>query len=140
MRYLATKEGWDGRRIVKKGEIFNFDGARGSWMVPCDGAGKPLEGEALPAEQRPLRAGAKMPASLGRDALREKCKALGISFKATLGAPGLAELIQKHEEAAESAEKIRVAAGKPEENPDGGAPGVVKQEDPPGGTGNLEVL
>jgi hypothetical protein len=137
-RYKATKEGWDGRRIIKPGEIFNFDGPRGSWMVPCDGAGNPLEGEALPPEQRPFRAGAKMPANLSREALREKCKALGIQFKATLGGPALAELIRKHEEEAETQLMKESGAGKSSENPDGGAPGVGTEGQQ--GTGNLEVL
>jgi hypothetical protein len=132
-RYKATKDGWDGRRIVKKGEIFNFDGVRGSWMVPCDGAGNPLEGEKLPPEQRQVRAGAKMTTGQGRDALRDKCRALGIEFKATMGAPALAELLQKHAEEKDAKEMEEAGKGKSSENPDGGAPGM-------GGTGNLEVL
>lgn len=120
-RYKATKEGWDGRRIIQKGEIFNFDGPRGSWMVPVDGAGQPVAGEKIPAEPRQVRAGTKQTTGYTRDQLRVRCRELGIQFPATAGAPALAELIQKHEEAQ--------SAPKPEVAPEG-----------PGGTGNLEVL
>lgn len=126
-RYKATKDGWDGRRIVKRGEIFNFDGPRGSWMVPVDGAGNVIGG--VP-DQRPLRAGAKMPTSHGREALREKCRELGINFKATMGAEGLAELIRQHAEGSE------VVSGESEDLP--------AREVEPGegrsGTGNADVL
>ncbi|OHD24866.1 MAG: hypothetical protein A2Y38_16155 [Spirochaetes bacterium GWB1_59_5] len=136
-RYKATKDGWDGRRIIKKGQVFNFDGVRGSWMVPCDSAGNPLEGEDVP--QRPLRAGAKMSTGHTREALRAKCKDLGIVYKAIMGAHDLAELIRKHEEVAALKAHESAAVGKSSENPDGGTPGVGL-EGAGQGTGDQDVI
>lgn len=138
-RYLATKEGWDGRRIVKEGTVFNFDGPKGSWMVPCDDKGNPLKADAI-VEQRPVRAGSKTSNGVGgtRESLRARCKELGIKFAATLGAQDLAELIQKHEAGIAQKNETRTSS----ENPDGGAPGVGEgaTQETPAGTGNLEVL
>lgn len=125
----ATKEGWDGRQIRKAGEVFPFDGERGSWMVPCDEAGNPLKGEALPPPEREVRAGAKKPTGSTRNDLRAECQRLGIPFKATMGAIDLAELIKKHNEGA--AAKAPVSSP---ENPDGGAPGFAT------GTGDQDVI
>lgn len=121
-RYIATKEGFDGRKIIKPGEIFFFSGKRGTWMVPCDEKGNPLQGEALPPPERPVRAGASQPKGKTRGELREECTRLGIKYSATLGAQDLAALIVKHNEGIDNST--------PE------PPG----DNPPGGTGEQNVL
>jgi hypothetical protein len=136
-RYLATKEGWDGKRIIKPKEIFNFSGTRGSWMVPCDEAGTPLKGEALPPASRPVRAGTKSTVGLTRDALRARCRELGIPFGATLSGVALADLIRQHEEGdtplvPEVKDTEKSALASDQEN----TAGTEKTA----GTGNLEVL
>lgn len=122
--YKAIKEGWDGRQIRKVGEVFPFDGKKGSWMIECDRNGNPVKGEAAPPPERPIRAGASQKTSKTRDALREECRKLGISFGATMGAQQLAELIQNHENEKEKASALAKAeAGKT-----------------PAGTGDQDVL
>jgi hypothetical protein len=98
MLVRATKEGWDGRQIRQVGEIFRFEGKRGSWMVPCDQKGNPIAGETLPDAPRDVRQGTAKNSGQGRDDLRAECKRLGIQFKATHGAVHLAELIRLHQD------------------------------------------
>ena len=131
--YKATKEGFDGKQILKPGDVFPFAGECGSWMVPCDEQGSvnvPV------VQERPTRLGTKVSSNLSRADLREECKKHGIAFKATAGAVELAELLQKHQEE-QSGKAMPAHTGKSvsTENPDGGAPGVGT-----GGTGDQEVL
>lgn len=130
--YKATKEGWDGRQIRTPGEVFSFDGKKGSWMVECDSHGNPLKGEAIPPPQREIRAGAKQPRGHTRDDLRAELKKLGIKFPATAGAVALAELLKNHHEGA--ATPVPVSS----EDTDGGAPGVGSET--PKGTGDQDVI
>lgn len=131
MRVKAIKEGFDGRQIRKEGEIFNFEGAKGSWMVEVDGHGNPVKGEKAPAAERPVRLGTKVGGGSGktRDELREVCRKLEIKFPATAGAQVLADLIQKHQEAKEMGEGEKTSSDAPE----GGDPGES-------GTGNQSVI
>lgn len=132
-RYVATKEGWDGRRLIQPGEVFVFEGKRGSWMVPCDEHGKPLKGEDVPAAERPVRAGASQSKGKTRNDLREECKNLGIKFPATAGAQELAELLVKHNEKSSGGSLSEGMAGEDPGSGDGSTKGV-------GGTGDQEVL
>lgn len=137
MRVKATKEGWDGRQIRKPGEIFDFDGPKGLWMVEVDASGNPAKGEKVPSPERPVRAGASQTKGKSRDDLRKECKALGIKFPATAGAAELGVLIQKHHEAAEGG--ASASGPNASDTAEGGAPDV----EPDGnkeGTGNQEVL
>ncbi len=40
MRYIAKERGYI-NRIIEKGEEFDWDGERGSWMEPVDAKGSP---------------------------------------------------------------------------------------------------
>lgn len=93
--YKATKDGWDGRKIIKAGTIFKFEGLKGLWMVEVDSSGKVI-GEELP--QRPVRAGASAPTGRTREQLREQLRKLGIKFHGTAGALELAEMLRKYNE------------------------------------------
>ncbi|BCS54777.1 hypothetical protein [Geobacter sp. SVR] len=126
--YKAIKEGWDGRKIIKPGTIFPFDGPKGSWMVECDSSGKVKAGEKDLIPDRPVRAGASQPKGLTRDDLRKQLKDAGVKFPATAGAPALAELLRTHQEKVAEADFEKQSAGKSSENPDGGAPGVGNQD------------
>jgi len=33
-KYIALKRGYDGKRVIKEGEVFEFNGPLGSWMKP----------------------------------------------------------------------------------------------------------
>lgn len=93
--YKATKDGWDGRKVIKAGTIFKFEGPKGLWMVEVDSSGK-VKGEEV--EQRPVRAGASAPKGQNREQIREQLRQLGIKFPGTAGAVELAELLRKHNE------------------------------------------
>jgi len=96
--YKAIKKGWDGRRIRKQGEVFPFDGPKGSWMAECDQAGNIKAGEPTIVPQRNVRAGASKSAGKSRNELRDQLRELKISFPATAGAVQLAELLRQHQE------------------------------------------
>lgn len=134
--YKAIKEGWDGSQIRKPGEVFPFEGKKGSWMAECDAAGNLKEGEKAPVPPRDVRHGASASKTLSREELRAQCTAKGIKFKATLGAADLAKLLKDHDE--QEAFK-KQSEGKSSENPDGGAPGVNTQS-VTNGTGDQDVL
>ena len=123
-RYKAIKEGWDGRKIIKEGEIFSFDGPKGSWMVEVDGAGNVKEGEKYAGPAREVRAGTTAAKGATREDLRKQLTAAGVKFKATLGAVELAELLRKHQE--------KVAESKPAD--------TVEIDGAGGGTGNQDVI
>lgn len=38
-KYKAIARGYDGKRIIEVGEVFEFAGKRGKWMVPLEGEG-----------------------------------------------------------------------------------------------------
>jgi len=101
--FKAIKEGWDGRQLRKPGEVFDFAGKKGSWMIPCDENGKLGEGWQEPEEARPVRAGSSTPSGHTREALREQCRALGIQFKAMWGVVDLATAIYAHNNATATA-------------------------------------
>lgn len=119
--YKAIKEGWDGRKIIKQGEVFKFDGPKGSWMVECDTAGNVKEGEKYSGPARDVRAGASQPKAATRAELREQLKAAGVKFPATMGAVDLANLLREHQEAA-------LQPKKETELPEGSVSGVGNQD------------
>lgn len=121
--YKATKEGFDGKEIRKRGDVFLFPGQRGSWMIPCDEHGNVTE---TVVEERQGRLGTKVSSALSRDDLREECRKRGITFKATMGASDLAVLLQEHDSRTEGPSAPAVSGG------EGAAPA--------GGSGDQDVL
>lgn len=49
--YIATAKGFDGMAIREKGEIFYFEGPKGSWMEEVDAEEKVNGGEVVGAKK-----------------------------------------------------------------------------------------
>lgn len=133
--YKATREGFDGKQIRKPGDVFPFDGPRGSWMVPCNEGGKTTE---TVEKQRETRHGSNQPKNHSREELREECRKRGINFKATLGAADLARLIQEHDAKGEPAAPGGDGNEGGDQDPGAGEGSLGAGEG--AGTGNQDVI
>ena len=44
MKFIATKRGYDGFKVIEEGEEFEMpEGSKGSWFTPVDAAPKPAK-------------------------------------------------------------------------------------------------
>lgn len=80
MKVRALRNGWDGLRRRKAGEVFNYDGELGKWMEKVDdsekaGKPQPAEAERDPATLKDIQADTS-----DRKAIMAQLNALGVSY------------------------------------------------------------
>jgi hypothetical protein len=53
MKVKAIKRGYDGQQIREPGDVFEFKGKLGKWMIEVDDQGKPVKKEEPKAPKEP---------------------------------------------------------------------------------------